>query len=48
MPSYGVPSVFRYQRVTMSTPSGFSDGTRMKIVFSRIARNLGLSSVSSL
>ncbi len=33
MPSKGVPSVRRYQRVTMSTPSGFSEGTSRKIVF---------------
>ena len=33
MPSKGVPSVRRYQRVTMSTPSGLSDGTSRKIVF---------------
>ena len=30
MPSYAVPSVLRYQLVTISTPSGLSDGTRMQ------------------
>ena len=30
------------------TPSGFCEGTRMKITLSRIALNFGLSSVSSL
>src|SRR5262245_16541819 len=48
VPSYGVASVLRYQRVTMSTPSGLSDGTRMKIVSFRTARNRGVSCVRML
>ena len=40
-----MPSVLRYQRATRSMPSGLSDGTRMKIVLSRMARNFGLFSV---
>src|SRR5262245_18409031 len=44
-PSYEVPSVLRYHLVTISTPSGLSDGTSKKIVSLRTARNRGVSCV---
>ncbi len=47
MPSLFVPSVARYQSPTMSTPSGLSDGTRITIVFARIARASASSLVTS-
>ena len=42
-----VPSVLRYQRVTISTPSGLSEGTSSRIVLCRMASKCGLSSVIS-
>ena len=43
MPSARVPNVARYQSPTMSTPSGFCDGTSMMIVLARIDRASGVS-----
>src|ERR1700733_143269 len=47
VPSNFVSKVERYQRVTISTPSGFSEGTSNKIVLSRMVWKRGLVSVIS-
>src|SRR5690348_3169930 len=46
VPSHFVFRVLRYQRVTMSTPSGFKEGTSSRIVLCRMASKCGLGSVS--
>ena len=45
--SKGVPMLELYQSAIMVWPSGFSDGHKTVITFSRIAVILGLSSATS-
>jgi len=47
VPSAGVPRVRLYQRVTIETPSGLSDGTSQRITLSRMARVAKLVSLAS-